>query len=748
MIANSERMPSRGEILAVDDTAASLTYLSELLSSEGYSVRVAPNGELAIWTASSRPPDLVLLDIRMPGMDGFQVCRRLKSNPATAGVPVIFLSAKTDVIDKVQGFQVGGVDYIEKPFSTEEILQRVATHIKIAHLTKALEIEKLYLEERVRQRTEALEASALALREEIAARNAAEARQRLAAGAFEASLSGSYITDLPGNIISINPAFTQLTGYSAQESLGKTPHLLDSGKHDPDFFKAMAATLESTGKWSGEIWIRRKDTNVFPCLHTITAVKNERGEPVNYVGVLLDLSESKDAQTLIEFLTRHDSLTGLPSRVLVRDRFSQMMENLNDKEETLAVLCINLDRFRYVNEFHGHAVGDQILQWATGQILECLPGKDTIYREGGDEFFLLHRDNSGLLELPVLIEAVLARLNTETKIDETTITVSASLGVAVYPTDGKSLEELSGNAAVALARAKTQGGETYAYFTGDIDKNVRQEFDIAQRLRHALDRGEFEVYYQPQNAAASGQIVSAEALLRWRTKDRGFISPAQFIPVAEDTGRIVDIGNWVMTSVCRQIAAWNAQGHDWIKVAVNISALQLLRDDLPDRVATALSDHGVPPQYLEIEVTESAMIKDVTRAIASLQALRAIGVTLSLDDFGTGYSSLSYLTRFPIDYLKIDQSFVRELFAVADLEPGEKSICDANAIVLSIIGLAHNLGMKVVAEGVETEAQKAYLSSNACDILQGYLFSKPLPAADFLSLLQNQRAGQETAVAI
>ena len=218
--------------------------------------------------------------------------------------------------------------------------------------------------------------------------------------------------------------------------------------------------------------------------------------------------------------------------------------------------------------------------------------------------------------------------------------------------------------------------------------------------------------------------------------------------MAEDTGRIVDIGNWVMTSVCRQIAAWNAQGHGWIKVAVNISALQLLRDDLPDRVGTALSDHGVPPRYLEIEVTESAMIKDVTRAIASLQALRAIGVTLSLDDFGTGYSSLSYLTRFPIDYLKIDQSFVRELFAVADIEPGEKSICDANAIVLSIIGLAHNLRMKVVAEGVETEAQRTYLSNNACDILQGYLFSKPLPAADFLSFLLAQRAAKEAAVAM
>ena len=738
---------NRGEILAVDDTAASLAYLSELLTAEGYTVRVAPNGELALWTATSRPPDLVLLDIRMPNIDGFEVCRRLKSNPVTAGVPVIFLSAQTDIVDKVNGFQVGGVDYIEKPFATEEILQRVQTHIKIAHLTKALETERSTLEERVLQRTEALDAAARALRNEIVARNAAETQQRLAASAFEASLSGSFITDLQGNIISINSAFTHLTGYNAQECLGKTSHLLDSGKHSPEFFQGIATTLGATGKWSGEIWLRRKDNNVFPCLHTITVVVNKQGEAVNFVGVLLDLSESKDAQTLIDFLTRHDPLTGLPNRVLVKDRFTQMISSLADNQETLAVLCINLDRFRYINEFHGHTVGDLILQWVTSQLINCLPSKDTLYREGGGEFFLLHRDHSKLIELQALIETILAQLNRDTTVNDTLVAVSASIGIAIYPADGKSLEELSGNAAVAMARAKAQGGEAYTYFTGGIDQNVRAEFNIAQRLRHALDRCEFEVYYQPQNAAASGKIVAAEALLRWRTADLGFVSPAQFIPIAEETGRIVDIGNWVIRSVCQQIAAWNAQGHGWVKVAVNISARQLIRDDLPDRVNSTLTTYGVPAKYLEIEVTESAMIKDVGRGIASLKALKAIGVTISLDDFGTGYSSLSYLTRFPIDYLKIDQSFVRELSTTEETasELDTEPIHDANAIVLSIIGLAHNLKMKVVAEGVETPAQKNFLTNKGCDILQGYLFSKPVPAADFLALLLSQRKTDPTA---
>lgn len=725
---------SLGEILAVDDTAASLAYLSELLTAEGYSVRVAPSGELALWTAASRPPDLVLLDVRMPVMDGFQVCRRLKDNPATEGVPVIFLSAQTDIVDKVHGFKVGGVDYIEKPFAPEEVLQRVATHIKVAQLTKALAVEKLYLEERVRQRTEALVASTEALRQEIDARNAAEAQQRLAASAFDASLSGSFIADRQKFIVSVNPAFTHLTGYTIEDCLGKTPRLLDSGKHDPKFFESITATLDSTGKWSGEIWLRRKDGNVFPCLHTLTVVKDSNGAPGNFVGVLLDLSESKDAQTLIEFLTRHDPLTGLPNRVLVKDRFAQIMSSIDSGDETLAVLCINLDRFRFINEFHGHSVGDSILQWVARQITECMPAKDTLYREGGDEFFLLHRDSSSLLEMQLLIESILDRLNTEIDIDGAPIVVSASLGVAIFPDDGRSIEDLSGNAAVAMTRAKNQGGEAYAYFTGPLDQTVRNEFDLAQRLRNALDRGEFEVYYQPQNEAASGRIVAAEALLRWKTPDLGFVSPARFIPLAEETGRIVEIGHWVIRRVCTQIAEWHAAGHGWIKVAVNLSARQLMRDDLPITVETVLRSCRVPPQYLELEITESAVIQDAKRGIETLSALKAIGVTVSLDDFGTGYSSLSYLRRFPIDYLKIDQSFVRELFDPVS-DDSDAPVSDAKAIVLSIIGLAHNLRMKVVAEGVETQRQRDFLTTHGCDILQGYLFSKPVPAGEFLAFI-------------
>jgi len=729
MHQSAQQSSGHGEILVVDDTPASLTYLADLLTAEGYTVRVAPSGELALWTAGSRPPDLVLLDVRMPGLDGFQVCKRLKDNPATERVPVVFLSAQSDIEDKVLGFRVGGVDFIGKPFAAEEVLQRVATHIRIAKLTKALAIEALTLEERVLRRTEELQRTADELRAEVAARRAAEVKLRLAASAFEASLSATMITDPEGNIVAVNPAFTILTGYPSAEAEGSNASILNSDKHDAVYFAAMWDAIKTEGRWSGEIWNRRKDGNVFPCLHTISAVRD--GDAItHYVGVFLDLSESKDAQTLIGFLTRHDRLTGLPNRVLVRDRFEQMVVGLDDAAETLAVICINLDKFRHINEFHGHPAGDEVLRWVASELTECMPTRDTLYREGGDEFYLIHRESSDLLGVQMLVDSLQQRLNAELPIDEQRIALTASLGVALYPADGRTLEELSGNAAIAMARAKAQGGMTNAFFSEKLDQGVRTRFDLAQRLRNALGRQEFEVYYQPQVDARTGHIVAAEALLRWRSPELGFVSPAQFIPVAEETGQIVELGGWVLRTVCQQIAAWQAAGHGEVRVAVNLSAVQFMREDLLETVVSSLRESGISPALLELEITESAIISDVERAISTMNGIKAMGIALSLDDFGTGYSSLNYLKRFPLDYLKIDQSFVRDLTEVSD----------AQAIVRSIIGLAHNLQMKVVAEGVETVAQRDYLAANDCDVLQGYLFARPVPAADFLAVWQSDVA--------
>ena len=729
-MSRPENESGHGEILVVDDTTASLAFLSELLSKEGYSVRVAPNGDLALWTVEARIPDLILLDVRMPGMDGFEVCRRLKASPLTHAVPVIFLSAQSEVADKVRGFQVGGVDYIGKPFASEEVLQRVATHVSLARVTRELEAERLHLEANVARRTAELLTTTQELQAEVVARKAAETRLRLLASAFEVSLSAAIITEPDGRILAVNPAFTALFGYAEAAVVGQTPKILKSDRHPVDFFAAMWRSIKSVGRWQGELWNKSQNGNVFPCLHNIVAVRNEQGETTHFVGVYHDLSESRDAQTLIDFLTKYDHITGLPNRLLVQDRFDQIVSSLGESGECLALVCVTLDKFRFINEFHGHSVGDDVLRWASSRLLETIPSRDTLYRESGADFFLLHHDDSGAMGIRLLIEAIQSRLNADVPLEGQAIAVSISVGVALYPTDGNTLEELAGNAAIAMARARDVGGEVPAFFSENLDQGVRKRFELSQRLRTALAKNEFEVYYQPQIDALSGRLVSAEALLRWRPPEHGFVSPAQFIPVAEETGQIVSIGAWVLRTVCEQIARWHADGCGLIKVAVNLSAVQFMREDLAATVLAAIQETGVPPQALELEVTEGSIIGDVEHAIATMHAFKKMGIALSLDDFGTGYSSLSYLRRFPLDSLKIDQSFIRELLVEDDAQP----------IVMSIISLAHNLRMQVVGEGVESQAQYDFLKAHGCDLLQGYHFGKPMPAPDFLRFWQANRA--------
>lgn len=730
--ADYERKPD--EVLVVDDTIESLHYLAELLTQDGYRVRTALNGETALWSAASRAPDLVLLDIRMPGLDGFEVCSQLKSNPATSSVPIIFLSAQDDLADKMMGFRLGATDYITKPFEAEEVLLRVKTHVGMARVAKQLQSANQSLEEHIRSRTAALEATAHELRLEVNAHRAAERRLRLVAGAFDASMSAIVITDQHGCVVAANRAFTELTGYETEEIQGQNLRFLNSNKHDREFFSRLWNDIIQSGRWKGEIWNRRKDGNEFPCLHTISAVR-DAGKTTHYVGVYHDLSESKDAQTLIEFLTHHDRLTGLPNRNNVRHRFDQMRTDLARSDDVLAVLCLNLDKFRQVNEFHGHPVGDEILRWVSARLLERIPESATLYREGGDEFFLIHRSGEALRGTRRLADELLSELDTTVTVDEHAITISASIGIALYPQDGQTLDELSGNAAIAMARAKTQGALNAPVFYDMVDRNERTRFELAQKLRHALTRNEFEIHYQPQVNADNGKIVAAEALLRWRSPELGMVSPGLFIPVAEQTGLIVDIGTWVLRSVCKKIARWRDDGEDPVKIAVNLSAVQFMRADLPDTVAAAIGESGISPTLIELEITESALIGDVERAIATMHEIRSLGVSLSLDDFGTGYSSLNYLKRFPLDTLKIDQSFVRDL--------GENE--EAAAIVRSIIGLAHNLGMQVVAEGVETQFQREYLAANHCDYLQGYLFSRPIPAGDFANFHRQHDVSSPTA---
>lgn len=709
-----------GEILAVDDTVESLTYLCEILRGSGHVVRAAPSGELALWSACSKPPDLILLDVRMPVMDGFDVCRRLKADPRTAQVPVIFLTAYSDIEHKVQAFSVGGVDYISKPFEPDEVLQRVGIHLRLARLTKALEAARHFLEQRVRERTAEL--------------NSANQQLRLVANAFETSFSGMFITDTQGTIQAINPAFTSMTGYQNADCVGRNINLLRSNRHDAAYFEKMWQSIAAQGRWAGEIWNQRKDGTVIPQLLSISVVPDGTGKNTHYVGSLSDLSEISEAREVINHLVHHDALTGLPNRLIAQDRFNQLAETLAS-DESIAIICINLDRFRQINDRYGHDTGNVILQWLAECLKQLIPSGDTLFREGADEFIVIHHQHKGLVNVRLLAETLGAHLKKTRPTEISAAAFSASIGIATYPADGVGFDELIANASLALRRIKDQGGGGCACFSEQLDQGMRTRFDIAQQLPKALAQGEFEVYLQPQTEIHGShrnmrnkRIVSAEALLRWKSPELGVVSPAQFIPVAEETGDIIAMGNWVMNTVCDQIAAWRSEGLGDIRVAVNLSARQFMSHETCISVAEALTRTGIPPACLELEITESALIDDVQKAITILHQLKQLGISISLDDFGTGYSSLTYLKKFPLDFLKVDQSFVRDLI-IDD---------DANAIVLSIISLAHNMRMEVIAEGVETGEQMEFLVKQGCNLLQGYYLGRPMPAAEFRELILAQ----------
>src|SRR5471032_20461 len=720
---------TKGEVLIVEDTPASLKLLSDLLGGAGYTVRQAPDGELALWTAQARPPELILLDVRMPGLDGFEVCRRLKASPELRQVPVIFLSAQHDTDDKVRGFALGAVDFIAKPFQTEEILARTDAHVRLARTQKALAEERALLEERVIERTTELAALAASLEKEVEQRRANEEFMRLSSQVFEATQDAIVVTDRDARIVATNPAFTQISGYSAEEVVGQSVALLHAGEPDAKSFELMAQSIVKTGHWSGEILARRKNGDTYPGLLSASVVRDEQGHVINHVAVFMDITERKAEQHLIDFLSNHDALTGLPNRLLARQRFEQTLAAAKREHRCVAVMCLDLDRFKSINDSYGHDVGDKALQVVSKFLTETVREGDIVTRQGGDEFQIIVPDDAQLGATMALAQKILGGLRKELMIDGQQITVTSSIGIAVSLTDGDSFDELVRNGDTALFRAKEIGRDNYAFFTERMDAEIRDKLAIQGQLRGAIARDEFEVHYQPQMCLKTGAMLGAEALLRWDNALLGKVPPNRFIPLAEEYGFVNAIGEWVLESVCAQIKVWHDQGLGDIKVSVNLAAGQFANDATVPYVESTLRKFGVAPEYLGLEITEGTVMGDPDKAVAALRRLKDIGVSVSLDDFGTGYSSLSYLKRFPIDVLKIDKSFVDDVTTNAN---------DA-AIALSVISLAHNLNMRVIAEGVETREQVQFLTERGCDEMQGYFFSHPLSADAFTALLRERR---------
>ncbi len=551
----------------------------------------------------------------------------------------------------------------------------------------------------------------------------------LSAKVFENSAEAIIITDARQRILSVNRSFTEITGYAPDEVIGRTPRVRRSGHLDKGFYQAMWRTIAESGQWQGEILNRRRNGEIYPEWLSITAVHNEAGDITHYIGISSDITERKRDEARIQFLAYHDQLTELPNRVLFRECFDKAKAIAERESGGLALMLLNLDEFKSVNDFLGHLGGDQVLQAVAQRLRSSLKPPDIVARHDGDEFMLLIQSAVDRKGLAAIAESLLERVNGIYPIDGNEVDLSASLGIALLPDDGRDFIALVKHVDSAMLRAKKAGRNTYRFFADSMDAGAIEQLTIRNKLRGALERGEFQLHYQPQIDLSGGHIVGAEALLRWLPPGEAPVSPQLFIPVAEASGLIVPLGEWVLQQACRDAADWNRELSPGLMVAVNLSAVQFHRGNLEQTVQRALRQAGLPPERLELEFTESVLINDDEQVTETIHALKALGVALSIDDFGTGYSSLAYLRRFHVDHLKIDRSFIQRL--PEDTED--------LAIVRAIADMAHGLGLRLIAEGVETEAAAAMLRQLRCDMAQGFLYSRPVPAARFAELLKAWR---------
>lgn len=537
------------------------------------------------------------------------------------------------------------------------------------------------------------------------------------------------VTDSQGTIVNINPAFTQITGYTEEEVIGASSTTLSTSQPDNAAFLAMMEVLENVGHWQGEMVERHKNGDVYIEWLTINTIYNADRSVHFRVSIFTDITQKKSSEALILRQANFDSLTGLPNRALLQDRLKQAIVTSNRHQKLLALLFLDLDNFKTINDSLGHDVGDLLLQAVAERLQRSIREEDTVSRLGGDEFVVVLLDIQKADNAANIAQKIVDELANPFNIGDHILYVTSSIGISLYPEDGYNSDILIKNADSAMYSAKTGGRNCYRFFTQDMNEQALARLTLESDLRQALSRGEFRLHYQPQISSKTGTIIGMEALIRWQHPIRGIVPPANFVPLAEDIGLIASIGEWVLREACRQNRAWQAQGLPPVTVAVNLSALQFLQHNLPDKIQEILDETGLEPRYLELELTESTFMQDAEHTIATLHTLKAMGLQLAIDDFGTGYSSLSYLKRFPIDKLKIDQSFVRELASDPD---------DA-AIARTIIRMGHSLRLEVIAEGVETVEQLAFMKKEGCDQIQGYFFSKPLTPDELGQfMLQNE----------
>jgi diguanylate cyclase (GGDEF)-like protein/PAS domain S-box-containing protein len=565
---------------------------------------------------------------------------------------------------------------------------------------------------------------------DITARREAEENLREAAAVMQNTHEGVMITDADANLIAVNPAFAKMTGYSEAEVLGKNPRLLSSGRQDRAFYQSMWNDIRQYGFWQGELWNRRKNGELYPQLLTISTVKDGNGKIIRYLGVFADITQIKENQAQLEFMAHHDPLTKLPNRSLAESRLKQELEQVHRHRQQLSVLFIDLDRFKQVNDSFGHLVGDELLCAVAQRLNDRLREGDTLGRLGGDEFILIASPLQEKQDAAIIARDFINALSEPFQLSNgTEVFIGGSIGISLFPDDGDTVADLTKNADAAMYLAKENGRNQFSFYTSALNADARKKLELENDLRRAVLQNDLLLHYQPKVDIRNGGICGAEALARWQQADGTWIPPCDFIPLAEKSGVILTIGNWVLEQVCAQLRTWIDAGLPEVCLAVNVSARQFRSGHLDKLVKAALDRFNVPAHCLELELTESMLMHEPDRAIDTMNKLKKVGVKLSLDDFGTGYSNFGYLRRFPIDSLKIDQSFVQ----------GVTTRTEDAMIVDSIIGLAQRMKLRVVGEGVESKEQLSYLSTRGCDELQGFLFSKALAADEFAALLKSQK---------
>ena len=559
-----------------------------------------------------------------------------------------------------------------------------------------------------------------------------ESQMQLLGTAFHHSGEAIMITDHDNRIVTVNPAFTTLTGYSQQEVVGRNPSMLSAGRTEAADYEKMWTAIVQKGYWQGEVWDRRKDGGVYPKWLSISVMRDDEGSIRYYIAHFTDVSAERATEARLHHMAHHDMLTGLHNRFSLKDRLEHALALARRESSRVALLFIDLDRFKVINDTLGHHVGDELLIHVSRRLRQCVRESDMVARLGGDEFVVMLSGVEHSSSVAMVAEKLVASVAEPYPVGAHTLYTTPSIGIAIYPMDGNDGETLMKNADAAMYHAKSAGRNNFQFFDAKMNEAALERLGIEHALRQALGREEFRLHYQPVIDVRTGQVSSVEALIRWQHPTRGLLAPGMFIGVAEETGLIQPIGDWVIWAACRQLADFRAAGIAGVKMAINISAIQMRNSDLSVLARGIIEAYSLIPGDLVFEITESVAMEHPDETVRVLDILHDMGVELALDDFGTGYSSLSYLRMFALDKLKLDRSFVEDIGQDID----GQVICDAT------IGLAHNLGLEVVAEGVETEEQLAYLKARGCNLIQGYLFSRPVPADEVIAFIRERNFPQ------